>query len=123
MAAKPRAPPRPRLTRGPGHRARRETAMAQKDVEVILMRQLASYLAMPIFLVDPTGNLLFYNEPAEALLGRRYDETGEMPLEEWSAIFVPVDESGAPLPPEALPLAVDAMPTIGRLSGLPPIEP
>ncbi|PYM54603.1 MAG: hypothetical protein DMD79_24305 [Candidatus Rokuibacteriota bacterium] len=80
--------------------------MAQKDVEVILMRQLASYLAMPIFLVDPAGNLLFYNEPAEALLGRRYDETGEMPIEEWSAIFVPVDESGAPFPPEDLPLAV-----------------
>ena len=46
--------------------------MAQKDVEVILMRQLASYLAVPIFLVDPAGNLIFYNEPAERLLGRRF---------------------------------------------------
>jgi hypothetical protein len=27
------------------------------------MRQLASYLAMPILLVDPVGTLLFYNEP------------------------------------------------------------
>jgi hypothetical protein len=54
--------------------------MAPKAVELILMRQLASYLAMPIFLVDPDGNLLYYNEPAEYLLGRRYDETGEMPL-------------------------------------------
>ena len=53
--------------------------MAQKAVELILMRQLASYLAVPIFLVDPDGNLLYYNEPAERLLGRRYDETGEMP--------------------------------------------
>src|SRR6267142_4899032 len=83
-----------------------ERGMPQQAIEVILMRQLASYLAMPIFLVDPAGNLLFYNEPAEALLGRRYDETGEMPIEEWSAIFVPVDESGAPFPPEDLPLAV-----------------
>ena len=59
--------------------------MAQKAVELILMRQLASYLAVPIFLVDPDGNLLYYNEPAERLLGRRYDETGEMPAAEWAS--------------------------------------
>jgi PAS domain-containing protein len=80
--------------------------MSQRPVELILTRQLASYLAMPIFLVDPAGNLLYYNEPAEVLLGRRYDETGEMPFEEWSTIFSPTDEIGAPLPPEALPLAI-----------------
>jgi len=38
--------------------------MSHKPVELILMRQLASYLAMPIFVVDPVGNVLFYNEPA-----------------------------------------------------------
>ena len=80
--------------------------MSQKAVELILMRQLASYLAMPTFLVDPAGSLLYYNEPAEVLLGRRYDETGEMPFAEWSTIFSPTDESGAPVPPEALPLAI-----------------
>lgn len=80
--------------------------MSQKAIEIILMRQLASYLAMPIFLVDPVGNLVFYNEPAEVLLGYRYDETGEMPFEEWSTIFKPTDEDGAPLPPEALPLTI-----------------
>jgi PAS domain-containing protein len=80
--------------------------MAQKPVEVILMRQLASYLAMPILVVDPDGRLLFYNEPAEAVLGRRYDETGEMPVEEWSTVFTPTTEDGVPLPPETLPLVV-----------------
>ena len=55
--------------------------MSQKAVELILMRQLASYLAMPILLFDPAGNLLYYNEPAEAILGRRFDETGQIPLE------------------------------------------
>lgn len=78
--------------------------MAQKQIEVILMRQLASYLAMPIFVVDPQGTLLFYNEPAEALLGRQFDEAGEMPMQEWATIFSPRDEDGSPLPPEALPL-------------------
>jgi PAS domain-containing protein len=78
--------------------------MAQKAVELILLRQLASYLAMPIFVVDPAGTLLYYNEPAEALLGRRYDETGELSLPEWSTLFHPTAKDGSPLPPEALPL-------------------
>ncbi len=78
--------------------------MLQQEVEVILMRQLASYLAMPIFVVDPVGNLLFYNEPAEALLGRPFDEAGEMPMAAWATAFSPSDEEGRPLPPEALPL-------------------
>jgi PAS domain-containing protein len=80
--------------------------MSQKAVELILMRQLASSLAMPIFLVDPAGNLLFYNEPAEQLLGSRYDETGEMSVGQWSSLFTPIGEDGAPLPGEALPLNI-----------------
>jgi PAS domain-containing protein len=83
-----------------------EECMPQQAIEVILMRQLASYLAMPIFLVDPTGNLLFYNEPAEALLGQRYEETGAMPLAEWTQAFQPTSEAGTALPPEALPLVI-----------------
>ena len=92
--------------------------MAQREVELILVRQLASYLAIPIFLVDPAGSLIFYNEPAELLLGRRYDETGEMPVEEWSTVFVPKDEEGVPLPPHELPLVralADHTPHHGRM--------
>ena len=80
--------------------------MPQKAVELILMRQLASYLAMPILLFDPAGNLLFYNEPAEALVGRRFDETGEIPLEEWYELFEIFGEDGSPLPFEARPLVI-----------------
>ena len=80
--------------------------MSQKAVEIILMRQLASYLAMPIMLFDPAGTLLFYNEPAEAILGRRFDETGEMGLEEWYALIELTDEDGSPLPLEARPLVI-----------------
>lgn len=80
--------------------------MAQKEIEVILARHLASYLMMPIFLVDPDGNLLYYNEPAEIILGLRYDETGEMPLTEWSTHFKPIDAAGAPLAPDQLPLVI-----------------
>jgi PAS domain-containing protein len=80
--------------------------LPQHPVEVILTRQLASYLAMPIFLVGPTGDLLFYNEPAEELLGCRYDETGEMDLSIWSDAFTPTDNDGEPLPAEQVPLVI-----------------
>jgi PAS domain S-box-containing protein len=80
--------------------------MNQQEIEVILARQLADYLALPIFLVDQEGNLLFYNEPAEKILGHRYEETGPLPAAEWATIFQPTDEDGRPLPPDQLPLIV-----------------
>jgi PAS domain S-box-containing protein len=80
--------------------------MNQQEIEVILARQLADYLALPIFLVDQEGNLLFYNEPAEKILGHRYEETGPMPATEWATVFQPSDEDGRPLSPEQLPLIV-----------------
>lgn len=69
------------------------------DVDLILSKQVASYLAVPIFLVDPNGTLLYYNEPAEGMLGKRYEETGEMPMEEWSTIFHPTARDGSELDP------------------------
>jgi PAS domain S-box-containing protein len=80
--------------------------MSQQEIEVILARQLADYLALPIFLVDQAGNMLFYNEPAEKILGYRYEETGPMPAEAWASIFQPTDEDNRPLRPEQLPLMV-----------------
>ncbi len=80
--------------------------MPQRDIEIILMRQLASYLVVPIFVVDTEGRMLFYNEPAEALLGRQFDEAGEMPMGEWSTIFNPRDDDGSLLPPDSLPLVI-----------------
>ena len=80
--------------------------MAQRELEIIITRQLAGYLATPIFLVDPAGDLLFYNEPAELILGLRFDETGAMPASEWATIFRPTDDDGAPIPSERLPLVV-----------------
>ena len=80
-------------------------AVAQQPVELILLKQVAGYLATPMFLVDPEGNLLHYNEPAEDLLGHRYEETGQMALEEWGTLFSPTDSLGRPIPPEDLPLA------------------
>jgi PAS domain-containing protein len=80
--------------------------VSQHDVELIVLKQAASYLATPIFIVDVVGTLLFYNEPAEAILGRRYDETGEMPMDEWGSIWSPTDDDGTPLDVGSLPLAI-----------------
>jgi PAS domain-containing protein len=80
--------------------------MSQQEIEVILSRHLAEYLAMPIFIVNPDGDLIFYNEPAESILGTRYNETGSMPASEWSTKFHPTDQDGKTIPPEELPLVV-----------------
>jgi len=73
-------------------------------IEIILNRQLADCLAIPVFITDTVGNLLFYNEPAEEILGKRYQDTGEMKVGEWSTIFLSKDEVGKLLEPEDLPL-------------------
>ncbi len=75
-------------------------------IQIILTRQLAAYLSVPLFLVDPKGNLLFYNEPAEALLGTRFDETGAMPLEEWWSATTRSDDEGQPIQLEDHPLMI-----------------
>jgi PAS domain-containing protein len=80
--------------------------MSQKPIELILMRQLASTLAMPIFLVDADGTLAFYNEPAERVLGKRFEETGEMPPAEWATTWTPTEADGRALPAERLPLMI-----------------
>ena len=74
------------------------------DIEIILNRQLADCLSIPVFITDTKGNLLFYNEPAEEILGKRYEDTGEMPVETWSTIFKAKEFDGSEIVPQDLPL-------------------
>lgn len=78
--------------------------MPSYEIEIILSRQLADSLSMPVFITDTEGNLIYYNEPAEEILGKRFEESGVMPVEAWGKIFKPVDEFKNPLSPEDLPL-------------------
>ena len=75
-----------------------------KPIQIILARQLASSLDMPILLVDTIGTLIYYNEPAEAILGQRFDETGEMPADEMNKLFAVEDDFRNPIPLENWPL-------------------
>jgi len=80
--------------------------MPQQDVGLILMRQLASGLAVPTILFDETGDLLFYNEPAASLLGQHFEDIGEMPLERTARIFELRDEKSQPLDADQVPATV-----------------
>ena len=83
-------PPRPR-------------AIAAKPIQIILARQLASILSMPILIVDTDARLVYYNEPAEAILGQRFDETGEIAADTWSTLFAIEDEERRPIAQEDRP--------------------
>ena len=79
------------------------TARAQKHIALILARELATQLATATFITDADGDLIFYNEAAEEIVGMTFAETGEMPLDEWTATFSPRTLDSEPLPPERRP--------------------
>lgn len=77
---------------------------AQHPIEIILARQWASTMFHPIWITDAAGNLLFYNVAAEAVLGIRFDEAGEMPAERLDQLFETSSLDGSPMAAEDLPL-------------------
>lgn len=80
--------------------------MAQQPIELILLKQWATYLDIPIWLMDDHGDLLFYNEPAEAVLGLRFDEAGRINADELSALFITTRVDGSAMPTEELPVVI-----------------
>jgi PAS domain-containing protein len=73
-------------------------------VELILIRHLASRLAIPVFVVDRAGDLVFFNEPAEAVLGRRFEEIQSMPFDDWTTAFQPAGAEES--------MAIDELPLV-----------
>ena|SRR5689334_16640116 len=69
--------------------------MAQQPVELILARQLTSYLSVPALVLDPAGVVLFYNEPAERMLGVRFEETGRLGADETERLIEVIDDPAA----------------------------
>ena len=76
-----------------------------QPLDLILARNLIATLAMPAFLVDNDGAVVFYNDAAGRLLGKSFEETGRLTRDEWRHIG-PVDEDGNPVQGERLPLQV-----------------
>jgi PAS domain-containing protein len=78
----------------------------QHNLILILARDLTSRLATPAAVIDPEGNLVYFNEAAEPVLGRTYAEAGELRLAEWTAVFDPRGVDGEVVPLGELPLGV-----------------
>jgi len=81
-------------------------AMAQQPIEIILARQLASRMAVPVMIVDERGDTLYFNEPAEAILGMRFDELDTMTSDDRARIMAPRDGGGHLLAPKEQPSAI-----------------
>jgi PAS domain-containing protein len=78
----------------------------QKHLVLILAREFASNLSTPTLIADERGYLVFYNEAAEDVIGRRFGEVGEMPLDEWLGAFDAKTLAGDNIPPEDRPARV-----------------
>jgi PAS domain-containing protein len=94
--------------------------MPQRAVELILMRQLASYLSVPVLIIGPDEMLIYYNEAAEAIVGQPYSEGETIMLNDIVSMFQVTDESGQPLAQDDLPLTAavkEHRPVHARLLG------
>ena len=78
----------------------------QRDLILILARDLTARLATPAFVVDAAGTLAYFNEAAEPVLGATYAEAGELPAGGWATEWDPRDLDGTPVPLEDLPLGI-----------------
>lgn len=63
-----------------------------------MLRQVSSYLSMPVWMMDDSGNLIYYNEPAERLLGIQFDDAGPVHADQVGEMFRITDLSGEPVP-------------------------
>lgn len=78
---------------------------AQRPLELILARNLMTSLSTPAFLTDEAGLLIFYNDAAAHLLGRRFEDVRSAGASVWEQIG-PFDRDGGRLPIERLPLTI-----------------
>ena len=91
--------------------------MTSQPVELILARNLIAAVELAAFIVDPDGIVVFFNDSAGELIGRRFEEVGRLEREEWNSRFGPFDEFGQLLPTDSLPLTVairEGLPANGR---------
>lgn len=79
-------------------------AVKQRNVALILARELAVNLATPMWIFDEDGELVYFNEHVAELLGAPSD-IGVARLEELGT-FQPTDLDGTPIPMDELPSAI-----------------
>jgi len=78
----------------------------QYPVELILLREFAARLAMPVAVFDLEGRLVYLNPATEALFGVDFASLGELSLADALAIAQRTDADGAPIPADLIPVGV-----------------
>jgi PAS domain S-box-containing protein len=78
---------------------------AEQSLPLILAREFASNIATPLAVIDATGRLVYFNEPAERIVGSTQAELGELTEDEWRARFSAQHLDGTPA-------AIDEMATV-----------
>lgn len=75
----------------------------QKHLVLILAREFASKLATATFVIDADGKLVYFNEPAERILGQSFAEVGEIYADQWTDLFSVEELDGTPMPLKRMP--------------------
>jgi PAS domain S-box-containing protein len=78
----------------------------QKNLVLIMAREFASKLATATFLIDANGRLVYFNEPAERILGQSFAELGEIGESDWASLLAVEELDGTPMPMDVRPAAI-----------------
>jgi hypothetical protein len=91
----------------------------EQPLELILARNLISIISLAAVLIDVSGAIVFFNDPAAQFFGGLFEETGPIPVDRWREQVGPFDGAGKPLATENLPVTRafrDGRPGFGRFS-------
>lgn len=77
-----------------------------RPVALLMARELAANMSMPMFLVDEEARLVFFNEAAQSLFGAPYGEVGPLGRGQWSQRFQPLAADGSVMPRSEMPLVI-----------------
>jgi PAS domain-containing protein len=80
-------------------------AVESQRLLMVQARNLITNLALPAVLTDADGQLLFFNDAAAELLGRRFEEVGRLSREDWARQIGPFDDQGRAVATDDLPIA------------------
>lgn len=80
--------------------------MAVEPIEIVLLRQWASYIAVPTWITDNEGRLLYYNESVESIIGLRFEDVDDLPADDLAERFAMTDIDGTPISHYDRPLII-----------------
>lgn len=76
------------------------------SLPLIVAREFASNVAVPVFLVDADNELVFYNEAAQIAFGQPFAQPGTLKHGDWSQTFKPTRSDGTDYPRAELPVVI-----------------